>query len=105
MSREPDGLSCLDCATSFMLLSLRGRYAFGSLIFCVAKRIQIAPGAFRVARYADCPAVQDDLVREENPAWRRDHLHEILLDFDRFGIFREVQPLGDSLNVRVDHDA
>ena len=66
-------------------------------IFCVADAIQVTLGAFREAGDTQGAPVKDDLVREQDPLLLRDDLDEILLDFDRVRVLREVQALRDAL--------
>ena len=79
------------CASSTPSCPLERLSRSGSLIFGVAEGFEVARGAFRIARHAQRAAVQDDLVREQDPPILGDDLHEVLLDFDRVGVFGEVQ--------------
>ena len=56
-------------------------------------------------RHAQGPAVVNDLMGEENPFILRDHFHQILLDLDGLGVFRQIETARQSLHVRVDDDA
>lgn len=46
----------------------------------------------------------NNLVRKTNPSILGDDLHQVAFDFHRFGFSREIEPLGDSLHVRIDDD-
>src|SRR5437879_10453641 len=53
---------------------------------------------------AHAPPVPDQLVRELNPLFPRDNLHQILLHLFRILIARQIQPLRESQDVRIHHD-
>src|SRR5208337_688446 len=61
-------------------------------------------GAFRLACKAQCAAVQDDLVRENDPLIARTYLHQILLDLSRIAVSRQLQTTRDALYVRIHHN-
>ena len=58
-----------------------------------------------VAGDADGSAKQNDLMAEGNPPVLRDHPHQILFDFFRRLLVGQFQPVGDSEDVRIHHDA
>src|SRR5215472_4196202 len=72
-------------------------------VLCVAERFQVAFYALWLARLANPPPMPNDLVRKEDPFVLRNHLHQVLLDLCRILVSRQVQALGDSLDVGV-HD-
>ena len=47
----------------------------------------------------------DDLVREENPAFFRNDLHQILFDFDWIIVFSEIETTGYSVHVCINNNA
>ena len=49
--------------------------------------------------------MMDKKVGKHDPFFRREKLHQILLDFIRPFLFREIQTAGQSLYVRVHHDS
>jgi hypothetical protein len=61
--------------------------------------------AFGASGNAQSTAVMDNLMREINPFWLWNHLHQVLLDV--FGIvgFREFQPSRYAMDVGIDHNA
>ena len=72
-------------------------------VLCVAERFQVAFQALRLARLANPPPVPNDLVRKEDPFVLGNHLHQVLFDLLRILVSRQVQALGDSLDMGV-HD-
>src|SRR5579862_4949230 len=68
----------------------------------VAKILQRAIGAFRTPCDAQRAAVQDDLVREEDPLVTRDHVHQVPLDLLRIGVSGQLQTVRNALHVRID---
>ena len=71
----------------------------------VAEVFKRTLGTFRLARDADAAAMMDDLVGEVDPLAAWDDVHEVLLDFSRVGVFRQLKAAGDALHVSVNHDA
>src|SRR5271157_2279826 len=87
------------------LSSCRASFDYNTLVLGVTDRLQPAFPALGVARLAQRPPVQNNLVSEQYPLVLRDRLHEVLLDLDRVGVLGEIEPLGDALHVRIHHHA
>ena len=75
------------------------------LVFRVA---QVFDGAFR-AFWPQCRALRASVMNQEmseqNPLIAGKKLHQVLLDLVRALFFCEIQPAGQSLDVRVDDNA
>ncbi len=76
-----------------------------SFVLCVANGIEGTRGAARLPGYADLAAEVNHLMREENPAIFGTIFMRSCSMFDGVGILREVEPLRNSLDVRIDDDA
>ena len=61
------------------------------LVFGIAQALEVALRALGFASGADTAAVPDQLVRENDPFIHRDDGHQILLNFLRVFIARQVQ--------------
>src|SRR5712692_4595743 len=74
-------------------------------VFGVADLFQLAHHAFGLARLADSPPVPDQLMRKLDPPVFRDHLHQVQLNFLGVLVARQIQPVRQTLHVRIDHDS
>ena len=43
-------------------------------------------------------------MREKDPLFFGEDLHQLLLDLHRVGLFDQIEPARDALHVRIDHD-
>src|SRR5258708_5083372 len=87
------------------ILSRWARSESRTLIGGVADGVETAGIAFGRSRHAEGAAVEDDLVREADPAVLGNDFDEILLDLDGVGVFGEVEAPGDALDVGIDDDS
>src|SRR5580704_19783459 len=67
-----------------------GSYRF---VLRVADPLEVAFDAPRFSRLADASAVPNKLMRERDPFLLGDNAHQVLFDFFRIGIPREIEPL------------
>src|SRR5215471_9563904 len=66
---------------------------------------EVALHALRLSRLANAAAVPNELVREEDPLFSRNRLHQVLFDLLRVVVAGEVKALRETLHVRVHHDS
>ena len=65
----------------------------------------MAGGALGIPGDTERAAMEDDLVREDNPLLFWNDLHEVLFDLLGVGVFGQVEAGGDALDVRIDNDS
>src|SRR5271168_2445442 len=69
----------------------------------VTNAFQIAFHALRLARRAYPPPMPDQLMRELDPLFLRQNGHQVLLNFFRILLARQIQPVGQPDHVRIHH--
>lgn len=74
-------------------------------VFGVAEVFEKAVGASWFARDTDFAAEMDDAMREVDPGWLRDQLHQVLFDFFRSGGLCQLQSLRDAHDMCIDDNS
>ena len=69
----------------------------------VANRVQLAFRATRLPCYAERASMVNNLQRKLDPLLLGNDLHQILFDFHRRGLLGQVEPLRNSLHMRIHH--
>src|ERR1700722_1504325 len=76
-----------------------------SLVPRITDPFKITLDAARLARDADAASVPDDLVREADPVFLRNDIHQVVLDFFGVFVFGKVEAIGNADDVGIDHYA